>query len=63
MTVQKLSYTYEDAEDATGVSVRSLKRAVSSGELKTLNPRIKSDTPLRRVLIDPAELERWLHNK
>lgn len=63
MAVQKLSYTYEDASDATGISVRSLKRAVRSGELKTLSPRVKANTPLDRVLFDPAELERWLNNK
>ncbi len=63
MAQKKLSYTYETAMELTGLSHSTLKRAVKGGELKTLTPRLSADRPVRKVLIDPAELERWLHNQ
>lgn len=63
MAVQRLSYTYADASEATGLSQTVLKEAVREGELRTLKPKGKAGKPISRVLFDPAELERWLHNK
>ncbi len=59
MAVQKLAYTREEAAQAVGVSVDTIKRAIAAGDLRTVSPAVKG-RPVSRVLITAAELGRWL---
>lgn len=57
----RLSYTREQAAEACGVSVDTIKRAVASGVLATLSPPIDpKGRRVSRVLIAADELRRWL---
>ena len=58
----KLSYSVREAEEATGASQDTIKRAIRSGDLATLAPHIEG-RPVRGYLIARAELERWLENR
>lgn len=58
----KLSYNVREAEDATGVSQDTIKRAIRSGDLATLDPHVEG-RPVRGYLIARTELERWLDNR
>lgn len=57
----KLAYTREEAAEACGVSVDSIKRAIANGQLATVSPPIgKKGERLTRVLIPAESLTRWL---
>ena len=51
----KLAYTYQEAAEATGISVEEIKKAVRRGDL------IPS-YPTTRPVIRAVELERWLES-
>lgn len=57
ITKPKLSYTLEEAADATGLSVWSIRRAIKAGELVARYPR-----PLNKPLITVGDLVAWLED-
>ena len=56
----KLAYTREEAAEAVGVSVDTIKRAISKGVLATVSPQTDKGRRVARVLIAADELKRWL---
>lgn len=49
----KLAYTYAEAAEATGLSIRTLSRHISSGDLTVVRAGAKA-------LIKASELERFI---
>jgi excisionase family DNA binding protein len=56
----RLAYTRDEAAEAVGVSVDTIKRAIAAGQLATVSPPITDKRRVSRVLITAAELTRWL---
>lgn len=56
--VAKVAYTVAEAAEATGVSERTIARAIKSGDLAARRPRV-GGKPVAKDLISRAELERW----
>ena len=54
----KLAYTQQEAAEATGLSVWTIKRAVNSGDLASNKPEIEG-RKIEAVLIPADELARW----
>ncbi len=52
-TTQKLAYTFEEAAEQSGYSIRTLKQAVSDGNLLARYANTKG-------VIRHADLEEWL---
>ena len=57
-TKTKITYTVAEAAEATGVSVRTIDRAINSGDLAATRPTVNG-RPLAKSLIAAAELQRW----
>lgn len=53
MSAQKLAYTFEEAAEQSGYSVRTLKQAVTNGDLLARFANTKG-------VIRHADLEEWL---
>lgn len=58
----KISYTYQEAHEATGHSVDTIKRAVNSGDLPTHKPKIDGRVVNKPVILK-SDLERWVANR
>lgn len=56
--MSKLAYNAHEAADATGVSVDVIRRAVRSGDLAVVNPKVDGK-PIAKWLIPAPELARW----
>lgn len=59
-SLPKLAYTREQAAEAVGVSVDTIKRAIAKGVLATVSPQTDNGRRMSRVLIAADELKRWL---
>ena len=57
----KLAYTVKEASESTGYSRDIIDRAINSGDLATLDPRVDGK-PIRVRTISATELKRWLEN-
>ncbi|MDQ0679106.1 hypothetical protein QFZ30_002488 [Arthrobacter pascens] len=55
MTIQKLAYTFEEAAEQSGYSVRTLKQAVYDGNLLARYANTKG-------VIRHADLDEWLND-
>ena len=55
-----VSYTLTDAAATTGYSIDIIRRAVRSGDLATVAPKVNGK-PVARPVILHTELVRWLH--
>lgn len=57
--IQPVSFSYETASAATGLSVDVLKRAVRTGDLEPRYP-IVDGRPIAKPVFERAELERFI---
>lgn len=55
----KLAYSREEAAVACGVSLDTVKRAITAGDLATVSPLV-GGRRISRILVLREELERWL---
>lgn len=54
----KVAYTVAEAAEATGVSERTIARAIKAGDLRASRPKVGGKA-VAKDLIARAELERW----
>lgn len=57
--VERLAYTVEEAAEAIGVSVWTIREAIKAGDLAALSP-VVNGRKQRTVLVDVDELRAWL---
>lgn len=53
-----LTYTVHTAAEATGLSVRTIDRAIKAGDLRANRPKVDGQE-IAKVVIAAKELERW----
>lgn len=61
-TTHKMTYSTAEAAVASGLSERTILRAIKAGDLKATRPRIAGQ-PVGRDVIDARELRRWLNDE
>ena len=57
----RLAYSIPEAAEVVGVSERTIRNAIRSGDLAALRPKING-RPLRSVRVDADELRAWLRS-
>jgi hypothetical protein len=58
-TIQPVSFSYESAALATGLSENVIRRAVNAGDLAVRYVQVKGRN-ISKPVIERAELERWI---
>lgn len=59
--IERLAYTVEEAAEAIGVSVWTIREAIKAGDLAALSPVVNGRRQ-RTVRIDADELRAWLRS-
>lgn len=59
--VERLAYTVEEAAEAIGVSVWTIREAIKAGDLAALSP-VVNGRKQRTVRVDADELRAWLRS-
>ena len=59
--VERLAYTVEEAAEAIGVSVWTIREAIKAGDLAALSP-VVGGRKQRTVRVDADELRAWLRS-
>ncbi|WP_030526630.1 hypothetical protein [Phycicoccus jejuensis] len=59
VAIEPVSYSYETASAATGLSVDVIQRAVRAGDLEVRYPQVAGRT-LSKPVIERDELARWI---
>lgn len=59
--VERLAYTVEEAAEAIGVSVWTIREAIKAGDLAALSPVVNGRRQ-RTVRVDADELRAWLRS-
>lgn len=54
-----LTYTTQTAAEATGLSVRTIERAIKAGDLRATRPKVEGREITKDVIL-ATELERWV---
>lgn len=62
MSAAKIAYNLKEAAEATGYSIDVIRRAVRSGDLATVTPKIEG-RDLARPVVTEAELRRWVEGR
>ena len=57
----KLAYSLQEAADATGLSIDTIRRAMRAGDLAVTYPRVNG-RPISKPLVARSELERWTND-
>lgn len=60
MSPTKISYTREQAAEATGISKATIDKAIKAGDLEALPKPTINGKKVETVLIADKELRRWL---
>ena len=60
MSPTKITYTRREAAEATGISEKTLDKAIKAGDLQTLPKPEINGRKVGTVLIAARELSRWI---
>lgn len=58
----RIAFSRKEAAEAVGLSIDTVRRAITAGDLLTYKPRI-GGREVNKELILASELERWITNQ